>query len=339
MSLKLSAVSSTIKTQDYLDTYFGRQLEYTVIESLPKDFLRSKAKDIIKPFVNEYIKTILGSYKHLNPIGINVFNHILQKNDIANIQIKNLGFDKKFFMRYSENSNLYDICSKIDKSIFDKNFDNLLGKISSSLNITKDISRDIFTENKINIDLSLRTRNLLIEKTLEVISASIFEVMNIDIIFIYIDMGGTHNLITSTKSSMPEKSYFIYVNPTNKKDGTIFFNFVLKIDIVNPLDNSLVVEGDLLKYVYTNLLGTSITKSETIASKEIEYNPNDRDELLNVIEVTNKKGIPKTFLLGRGPEYNLYIDDDSTNRLVGRLEYSDMETLKVNISWCESYDF
>lgn len=339
MSLKLSAISSTIKTQDYLDTYFGRQLEYTVIKSLPKEFLRSKAKDIIKPFVNEYIKTILGSYDYLNPIGINVFNHRLQKNDIANIQIKSLGFDKKFFMRFSDNSNLYDIFSKIDNSLLDKNFNALLDKISSSLNVTKEISRGIFTDNKINIDLSLRTRNRLIEKALEVISLSIFEVMNIDIIFIYIDMGGTHNLITSTKSTIPDKSYLIYVNPTNQKDGTIFFNSVLKIDIKNPLENSIVVDGDILKYIYTNLLETSIIKNETVVSKEIEYNPYDRDELLNVIEITNKKGIPKTFLLGRGPEYNLYVDDDSTNRLVGRLEYTDMETLKANISWCESYDF
>ena len=207
------------------------------------------------------------------------------------------------------------------------------------MNVTKEISRGIFTDNKINIDLSLRTRNRLIEKALEVISLSIFEVMNIDIIFIYIDMGGTHNLITSTKSTIPDKSYLIYVNPTNQKDGTIFFNSVLKIDIKNPLENSIVVDGDILKYIYTNLLETSIIKNETVVSKEIEYNPYDRDELLNVIEITNKKGIPKTFLLGRGPEYNLYVDDDSTNRLVGRLEYTDMETLKANISWCESYDF
>jgi hypothetical protein len=242
-------------------------------------------------------------------------------------------------MRYNENSNLYDIFSKIDKTLFDTHYDAIIEEISKSLTITKVIANSIFKDNKINIDLSLKTRNILIENTLRTISQSIYSISKIDIIFIYIDMGGTPSLITSAKTKFPEKSYFIYVNPTNQKDGTVHFNFVLKIDINDPKKNDIVIKDDILKYIYTNLLNISLDDSDSAVSKEIEYNPNDKNELLNIIEITNNKGTPKTFLLGKGPEYNIYIDDDSTNKLVGRLVFKDRGTLKTDVYWCNDYEF
>ncbi len=97
-SLKVSLASSNKKTQDYLDIYFGNQLDKSLISGLPDEFLLRNASTLIKPKVIEFIKTKLGSYNYLDVKGIIPFNQALGKNQIANIQAKTLGFKGNIFL-------------------------------------------------------------------------------------------------------------------------------------------------------------------------------------------------------------------------------------------------
>jgi len=344
----LSGVGIKKQSQDYLDTYFGKQLKLATINkvlgtTIPIEFPHNKTQTIIKPPIINYITTILGKYNYLKSVGVINFNIMLGPKTISTMQFKSLGFKNNFFLRYNDNNNLKDILDIYNDSKIDSKLEIIYKALAAQLNVAESISKKIIMDNSLSLDLrsTNKERHNQIYRYLKTVSDVLYDNLDLDIIFLYIEIDNFKaNYITSDKTTkIPKKSFMIYVNPLSDIDGLVYFNFVLKVNLVDNALNGNAIEGELLDTIYTNFLNKPLTSSSIDDVRTITYNPYDKDEPLRVIEITNDDRIQKRFLLGNGPSYNLYLDDDSTNKLVGRLEFIDKSILKTNIVWCVDYDF
>ncbi len=151
-------------------------------------------------------------------------------------------------------------------------------------------------------------------------------------------------LIVRKNIIIPKNLYLINCI-VNKSDNTINFENIIFCDLTNKESNLFTNNQNYIRYLFKILDVNYIDKELVINPlqinekininiNEIEFDPNDKDEELPVIEiVVNNK--TKRFLLGK--TNNLYEDDNHLNNLVGKLKFLDDTYTKATVFWSENY--
>ena len=145
-------------------------------------------------------------------------------------------------------------------------------------------------------------------------------------------------------NSNPDKIEFNHVSFINfsEKKLLFFLNNKSQISELNEKINKLESNTNSI-----NLLkSSSDTKSMSGTNKKnIQYDINDKFNRLKVIEIILPNNSKQKFLLGLTG--NLYLDDDLSNNLVGKIEnlsslnsnidYTKPYSLSADLYWCDNY--
>tara|TARA_B100000575_G_C23143240_1_gene666045 strand:+ start:9262 stop:10482 length:1221 start_codon:yes stop_codon:yes gene_type:complete len=159
-------------------------------------------------------------------------------------------------------------------------------------------------------------------------------------------------------SKLPNHVYLIdYHINYFRSNKLVILEPIYCLDIQDKKHNSYKLTDIKLDYFYRTIIGQPLKKPKkqvvqksektdvktTKKESYIQFNPYDKGELLNIIEVPISESVTKRFLIGKAVpnsttnKYNLYEDDDSNNNLVGRLSFEDQSENIANISWCVDY--
>jgi len=139
------------------------------------------------------------------------------------------------------------------------------------------------------------------------------------------------------------KKDIILLNCIVTINNEMYFENIICCDLKNKKSKLHIDNINYIKYLFNtlevnysndeniNIITPSTNKINII---EVEFDPNDKDEELPVIEiVVNNK--TKRFLLGK--TNNLYEDDNHLNNLVGKLKFLDDTYTKATVFWSENY--
>ena len=132
----------------------------------------------------------------------------------------------------------------------------------------------------------------------------------------------------------------IYINVTieyiPENIYNIYFDEMILVDINKKTVNTIITDKDILG-LYVKDINVEKYKEEEI--KKISFNPYDKNVDLPVIIIEDNNKNTKKYLLGNAPNYNLYIDDDNENNLVGCLRFTNKEDREAIVYWCKDYKF